>query len=162
MTKNNHVKNLEPHKKSNILSVTLHPGRAPNSPLEPVPVAEISHLAGELFGTPENPIHPAPKNLPAPTDPTPKAATTTEEDAMEIEDKKPAAKILKNPPQPVTQDNQSSSLPLPVTAAENLTPLTNAHDMDTNEVVNQVPALDNTDPLLQLNEHIERTKEYLQ
>jgi hypothetical protein len=41
--KNNHVNNLEPHKQSNILLGTLHPGGAPNSPLEPVPVAEISH-----------------------------------------------------------------------------------------------------------------------
>jgi hypothetical protein len=164
--KNEHDKSLEPHKTSNILSVTLHSGRAPNSPLEPVPVAEIAHLAGELFGTPENPMHPAPKNLPAPSASASTGATETDDDAMETEDKKPAAKSdqptedemeiddrkppaieQRTVPQAITQDSQQISS-------------TQTRDMETDEVTHTVPTA-NVDPLQQLNDRIERTKAYL-
>jgi hypothetical protein len=181
--KNDHDKNLEPHKKSNILSVTLHSGRAPNSPLQPVPVAEIAHLAGELFGTPENPIHPAPKNLPAPIVSVSTDATNTDEDAMETEDKKPAAIILKNqsetaeedemeiddkkpaaiekgsPPQSITQDSRSTSVPPVSTIAEPINS-SQTREMETDDGVEFTPPSE-ADPLHQLNERIERTKNYL-
>jgi hypothetical protein len=182
--KNNHVKSLEPHKKSNILSVTLHSGRAPNSPLQPVPVAEISHLAGELFGTPENPIHPAPKNLPVPIVSASTDATNTDNDAMETGDKKPVSTILKNQPHTANEDEmeikdkkppaiEKGNLPLLTTqdswiplvppsntVADEPINLSQTRDMETDKVIDFTPPLE-ADPLHQLNKRIERTKNYL-
>jgi hypothetical protein len=109
---------LDHHKKSEILSVTRHSGRAPNSPPKAIHVSEIAHLAGDLFGTPDNPIQPAPKLAPAtplekPSPNTEVATLTTAppavigQDNMEVDDAKPAAL-------PVTsiQDNQMDVDPL--------------------------------------------------
>jgi hypothetical protein len=103
---------------SEILSVTLHSGRSPTSPPEPVQASELAHLAGELFGTPDNPIHPAPKqgsdnnvttmaNVPMETTNSltqPVPLQQADGQPMEVEDSKPAA-IPRPDPNIVTQQS---------------------------------------------------------
>jgi hypothetical protein len=127
-------------------------------------VAEIAHLAGELFGTPENPIHQAPKNLPAPRVSASTAAMNTDDDSMETEDKKPAAKILKDQSDTASDDEMEIDDKKPPAIKKGSQPQAITQDSrSTLETVapDQVPATSNVDPLLQLNDRIERTKDYL-
>jgi hypothetical protein len=156
-TTSHHDNNLEPHKKLEILSVTLHPGMAPNSPHNPIPVAEIAHLAGELFGTPDNPIQPAPKNLAHPRVDT--SITTLKPAADEddiVDDCKPAA----IDPSLVIMQDRASLVPLATELPDSKSAANTNSDMDTEEN-EEPPPTSAEDPLKLLHDRIERSKEYL-
>jgi hypothetical protein len=114
-------------------------------------------LAGELFGTPDNPIQPAPKNLAYP--PVDTSVTTLKPEANEediVDDCKPAA----IDPSSVIMQDRASLVPSDIELPDSKSAANTNSDMDTEE--NEEPPPTSTeDPVKLLHDRIEHSKEYL-